>query len=288
MRGFPVFFVVLSLAVLVGCASAPTGLHRRAMADAVAAGQHWQKVEIEASPYTLTSYLPENPEGSGQIEDNILTVYIEGDGFAWSSPSRISSDPTPIDPIGLRLALAHPVGKVAYLARPCQYVDIENNSACSADTWTSHRFSGVVVDSCDKALSILLQMTSSSRLRLVGYSGGGAIAVLVAAKRKDVEQLVTVAGNLDHAKWVRKHNISSLTGSFNPIDFWQQLVGTPQVHLVGGKDSNIDIDITRSFLSAFPVDNKPRIRIYNEFTHVGGWVRNWAEIYKVNVIGLNN
>lgn len=53
---------------------------------------------------------------------DVLRVYIEGDGHAWQSRTRPSADPTPHNPVGLRLALADPSpAPLLYLARPCQY-----------------------------------------------------------------------------------------------------------------------------------------------------------------------
>ena len=34
----------------------------------------------------------------------LLTLYLEGDGRAWASRYRLSSDPTPVNPLALRLA----------------------------------------------------------------------------------------------------------------------------------------------------------------------------------------
>jgi len=39
---------------------------------------------------------------------------------AWLAVPRPSQDPTPVDPLALRLALVQPTGNAAYLARPCQ------------------------------------------------------------------------------------------------------------------------------------------------------------------------
>ena len=82
---------------------------------------------------------------------------------------------------------------------------------------------------------------------LVGYSGGGAVVALVAAGRTDVVKLTTVAGNLDHAEWTKKHMISPLSGSLNPADYWRRLVDIPQVHYVGGRDEIIGL--ARSIVS---------------------------------------
>ena len=52
---------------------------------------------------------------------NDLNIYLEGDGLAWVSRREPSRDPTPDNPIGLRLAAIDPAPNVIWLARPCQY-----------------------------------------------------------------------------------------------------------------------------------------------------------------------
>ncbi len=50
-----------------------------------------------------------------------MVVYIEGDGRAYVNRRTPSNDPTPGNPMALRLALADPSLRVLYLGRPCQY-----------------------------------------------------------------------------------------------------------------------------------------------------------------------
>ena len=80
-------------------------------------------------------------------DDGALTVYIEGDGFAWATRSRPSFNPTPKRPMGLELALGHPGGNVAYLARPCQFVGETEFRGCTPLAWTHARFSEAAVAS---------------------------------------------------------------------------------------------------------------------------------------------
>ena len=54
-----------------------------------------------------------------------------------------------------------------------------------------------VVRVSKQAIDTLKQQFQSEEIVLVGYSGGGAIAALVAARRADVADLISVAGNLD-------------------------------------------------------------------------------------------
>lgn len=153
--------------------------------------------------------------------------------MAWLSRDRPSLNPTPINPIGLKLALSHPDSNAIYIARPCQYTDLNR---CKISDWTKGRFSSSIVAAVNEAISVIKDRLGSESLILVGYSGGGAIATLIAAGRDDVKKLITVGGNLDHAIWTQHHRISPLTDSLNPIKFVDNLKDIPQWHFVGSND----------------------------------------------------
>src|SRR6056297_103827 len=68
-----------------------------------------------------------------------LVVFLEGDGFAWIDRATPSRDPTPHRPVALALAAASQQPAVAYLARPCQWVDGADRRGCDARWWTTHR-----------------------------------------------------------------------------------------------------------------------------------------------------
>lgn len=257
---------------LAACASLPTPMARRDTADALAARHGWQRVVLPAGNFELAAYLPDAPK-TGEV----LTVYIEGDGFAWLSPSQASSDPTPIDPVGLKLALAQRAGNAAYLGRPCQFVDAER-TGCSARYWTGQRFAPAVIAAEDRALDALKSRFQARRLTLVGYSGGGAVAALLAARRNDVARLVTVAGNLDPAAWARHHHVLPLTGSLNPADSIDALKEVQQWHFVGGRDAVVPPALVESFADRFPADRRPVVRIEPEFDHACCWVENWPRL----------
>jgi pimeloyl-ACP methyl ester carboxylesterase len=73
------------------------------------------------------------------------------------------------------------------------------------------------------------------RVRLVGGSGGGVLAALVAGRRGDVAGLVTVAAPLDLAAWTQSQGLSPLTPSLNPADS-PAMPDVPQAHLFGRYD----------------------------------------------------
>ena len=241
--------------------------------DATASAHHWQKLRLPSGKLVLTAYVPEQQKTS-----KILTIYIEGDGLAWLNRAVPSDDPTPNKALGLELALRHPDNAVAYLARPCQNVDPADWSQCREEFWTRRRFSPEVVEASAHAIDTLKTRTGAEKIILVGYSWGGAIAALVAANRRDVVQLITVAGNLDTAAWTALHRVEALTGSLNPADFWEKLQKIPQFHFVGGKDRIVPLAITESYLSRFPSGAKPESRLIPGFDHVCCWVEDWPEL----------
>lgn len=263
-----------------GCAALPSPQERLLTATQLTAAQNWQRLDLVAPPFVLTAFRPAQFEPENAVAGQTLTVYIEGDGLAWRSSTVIADDPTPINPMGLRLALRHPSEPVAYLARPCQYRTVEKQTACDNRFWTSHRFAPEVIEASSAAITQLKAMASASSLRLVGFSGGGAVAALVAARRHDVIHLITVAGNLDHASWTEHHLLTPLSGSLSPGDSWPTLSTIPQQHLVGGNDTVVGESVARAFQRRFPEGRQPAIRLFPAYNHDCCWEEAWPEIYR--------
>jgi pimeloyl-ACP methyl ester carboxylesterase len=257
---------------LNGCSTVPAPAERKIRADETAAAAGWTSQRIVAGDFVLAGYLsPVLQSGAA------LTIYIEGDGAAWLNRSTPSKDPTPVNPTGLNLALRHQRGPAAYLARPCQFVAGTDRHGCSVEYWTSARFAATIIDAEDIAIDILKVQTGAQRVVLVGYSGGGAVAALLASRRKDVDRLVTVAGNLDHATWTRLHGVEPLVGSLNPADEWRALVAIPQVHFVGSKDTVVDGRIASAYARRFP-EPRPRIVTVDGFDHACCWTEAWPRL----------
>jgi dienelactone hydrolase len=264
--------LILTCLSLSACATHSPAV-RLQQADKLAMNQHWQRESISTQTFDLITYVP------NRIATNkTLTIYIEGDGLAWLSRYRRSSDPTPKNPLALKLALRHPSGNVVYLARPCQFASEMQARNCSKKYWSSHRFAPEVISSTNEAITVFKNRLQARDIILVGYSGGAAVAALVSARRDDVKQLITVAGNLDHLAWTRLKNISPLSGSLNPADAWRKLVDIPQIHFVGSKDNIIDQAVTHSYQQHFPLDKKPQVRVIDGFDHHCCWSEHWAEL----------
>lgn len=265
------FFLPLWLA---SCASIPTPAERREHADRLASASGWQAVILPAGAFDLLSYLPVHHR-----QETHLTVYIEGDGFAWASPRRPSDDPTPREPLALRLALAHPGGNAAYLARPCQFVRAKR-AACLQRYWTQARYAEDVVVSIRLAIDQLKRRFGAQRLTLVGYSGGAAVAALVAQRSGDVGQLITVAGNLDHAGWSHHHRLDPLAESLNPADHADKLAGLAQIHFIGGSDAVIPPDIAYRWPLPFRGRHDANLRVIEGYDHRCCWSEHWPQHYE--------
>ena len=188
-----------------------------------------------------------------------LWIVIEGDGYAWKSASIPSSNPTPHDPVGWRLATSLHADNVLYLARPCQYLSEEELKACSASDWTDGRFAQKWVVMMNEAIFQIKKRYGYSEIILVGYSGGGTMAALIAARRTDVSLFISVASPLDIGAWSTYHHVSPLTRSLDPKDVLTQLSTLPQIHIVGTKDSVVPPFLVHDFVAHYTSQKNVRI-----------------------------
>jgi dienelactone hydrolase len=261
---------------LAGCA-APDVSGRKELARQQAEERGWSEHIIDAGDFSLAVWTGPSTGAA------ILTVYLEGDGFAWATPSKPSFNPTPKNPVGLALALAHPAAAgsdAAYVARPCQYVDLEQEEACEPRAWTRDRFSETVVGAINEAVTVVKLRSGADRVELVGYSGGGAVAALVASRRDDVVRFVSIAAPLDHGLWTRSRGLTPLYGSLDPVDIAAALGSLTQLHYVGAEDPVIGSDLAESFRSRQPSAAPVRIVVVPGFDHRCCWADAWEDLYQ--------
>jgi pimeloyl-ACP methyl ester carboxylesterase len=199
-----------------------------------------------------------------------LRVYIEGDGRAWVTSSQPSADPTPLNAMVINMAATDPA-PAAYLARPCQFV---GNINCRPAVWTDRRFSRETIDSMSSALDALKQRFRVEQFELVGYSGGAAVALILAGERDDVFQLQTIAGNVDPVAWVRAKGLSPLSGSLDPLDYSAKLRTVPQRHFVGSADEVIAPSLVRGYARKVRAQCLEIIEV--SATHHDGYIAAWA------------
>lgn len=209
-----------------------------------------------------------------------LVVYIEGDGRAWDRKNILSSDPTPQDPVSLKLAINDPRSFVLYLARPCQFLSKTNLEKCSSKYWSTYRYSNAVVESINEAISITKLQSKASSIEVIGFSGGGVVAMLVASLRNDVSRIVTVAANIDHEAWSQWHGVTQLEGSLIPMENLSALQDISQLHLWGSKDKIVPFETQESFLEKSALFESFTYKVMPNFTHHCCWVDQWREILR--------
>jgi len=264
--------------VLSGCQSFSEIIDYSHYGNRIAAESGFTKEYVKTDSFTITTYKKINNSGEP------ITFYIEGDGLSWISKTRISRDPTPKDPIGLKLALNDDSDNVIYVARPCQFSTYMDSLCKDNSYWTNKRFSEEVVASLNQAITKLTLRYQVKGVHLVGYSGGGAVAVLIAARRYDVLSLRTVAGNLDHMALNNYHNVSQMPESLNPIDVVAQIKGLPQYHFLGAEDEIVPGFIVDGFVEAVGDDSCVQTAVLDGVGHKKGWVAQWADLLKKPIV----
>lgn len=270
-RGLPLATVVL----LAACAGLPGEGSRLTKAQDIAAQGHLTRRVIPTGPFDITLFTKMDAPGQP------ISVYIEGDGLAWLSRTRPSGDPSPTNPIALRLAAADLGPNVIYMARPCQY---SRGAQCAIPYWTQKRFAPEIIAAMDTALNRVLGESEHGKIRLIGFSGGGAVAALMAAKRDDVLDLRSVAGNMNPAAHSMLHKVSPLDGSLNPVDFAATLRHIPQHHFIGGADKNIPVSLYESYATALGDTACTAHTVIPGITHEKGWDDAWGRLQSITPI----
>lgn len=229
--------------------------------------------DIPAAPFVIRAY-----ERVDKPSLRTVRVYIEGDGLAWLGRSKPSPDPTPINPVALSLAQADSYPNLIYLARPCQYNRMKDGAACPDDYWKGARFAPVVIDALNTALDDIKRRYAFQKLELIGFSGGAAVALLLAARRGDVVNLRTVVGVLDTEVFSRIHEVSPLVQSLNPAAVAGRIATIPQLHFTGGRDETVPKGVYESFRRATGSSRCVRHMEVAEATHESGWAARWPTL----------
>nr|WP_240655548.1 alpha/beta hydrolase [Paraburkholderia phosphatilytica] len=261
---------LLFAGALSGCAT----LDRDAHADALAEPAQLHRQLVDTGGFVLTAFARISQPGKP------LRVYIEGDGVAWLSRTEPSLDPTPREAEGLALAAQDPSPNVVYLARPCQFTPMAMNPRCGIPYWTGKRFAADVIESMNDAVSRFAGQTPGQPVELVGYSGGGAVAVLIAARRTDVASIRTVAGNLDDEFVNRLHDVSPMPESENPIDFARRVATIPQVHFSGADDDVVPPSVAQRFVNATGTRCAQAMTI-PDLSHDSDWSSRWPALLEI-------
>jgi alpha/beta hydrolase fold len=200
-------------------------------------------------------------------------IYLDGDGSAWIAQRWASANPTPRNTLILRL-MKQDNATSLYLGRPC-YHGFSQTFPCNAKLWTSHRYSPTVINSMVAAINNLINEYKSRPIILIGYSGGGTLALLLAEHFPNIAGIITIAANLDINAWTDYHGYSTLFGSLNPAQKKPLQNRIFQLHLAGGRDSNIPVSQIKSFVTR---QSSAQLLIFDDYDHHCCWEEIWPSI----------
>ncbi len=260
---------IFTTLIIIGCAAPAT--------DKLAIQNNFKKIYIQTDKFNLASY----QKILKSRED--VNIYIEGDGNAWVGRHRLSADPSPRYGTLMQLATLDPNSNVVYLARPCQYSPQDLKTVCNSKYWCLARYSQEVVSALNNAISQIKLQSNSSHVNLIGYSGGGALAVLITSQRNDVASIRTVAGNLDLKTMDGIHNTTPLSESLDPLAVALKVNHIPQLHFVGGKDYIVPEIVAKNFVKAGDLDNAAVV-VIKKAAHATEWHKHWLELLQLECI----
>ncbi len=278
MRGFDKKYLMLSLFLCSACQSVmlgtPTVSERTLTAQKIAQSAQMQRQDIPTIyGYKLASWRKIS------ATDQPINLYIEGDGLAWLSKRTPSLNPTPTNPVALRLAKEDPNPNVVYLARPCQYITWEDNPSCHIESWTSERFSVDIIHTMNMAMDSIAKQYEGATFNLIGFSGGANIAGIIAAERSDVLSLRTVSGNIDNNFFTAFHKVSAMPLSLNMADNAGGSLSTmPQYHFIAENDKYVPAVIFENYAKKLTSSSCLQSEIVKGTTHSEGWAERWVSL----------
>ena len=241
---------------------------RMAKIDGFARGNGLSKGEVKGGDFVFTYY-----RGNKLHKEFPVRIYIEGDGAAFIGGVP-SNNPTPKTINMLRLASLDPRPNVIYLGRACQYTPMHKNPACNKDQWHEGRFSEQVVSSMSEAVASL---SKSSPVELIGFSGGGGLVVLIAARSNNIKSITSLAGNLDHVEFNNHHGAWPMSNSLNPIDYVDLVRHIPQLHISGADDKRVPPFIAEKYVKKAS-SSCVKHKVLEGVSHNKHWEEYWEEI----------
>lgn len=272
------FLLLLVLVQVTGCGAATTAqiwdnLLQQANDDG------FKATSFTTKPFILTGLMKGHLGASSE-----LVVYLEGDGRGIIN-GRISRDPSPHLVMGYELARFDPAPSVLYLARVGQFQPSYAGTAYQP-YWANKRLARESVEAASQALDQAKVLLGATHLHLIGYSGGGGLALLLAEQRRDVLSVATVAGLLDIRWWVEKQKFLPLVGSLNPADKVATIANLPQVHFFGTRDTIIPPDMSAHFQTLTSFTNFQRVEMNTD--HWAHWVELWPSLLEDYLVPLRS
>lgn len=258
-------FWIISLGFLVaiaGCSSPVAKLQAQAEQFGL------QTLELSGDVFRMTAFYQPSTMPSQRLH-----VYLEGDGRPWLHGNWPAEEPTTHASLMLPL-MALDNGAALYLGRPC-YNGHAKDAGCNDKLWTSARYGELVVNAMAVALQQFCRLHDIRQLVLIGHSGGGTLALLLAERLPQTRLIVTLAGNYDIDAWTDHHGYLRLTESINPAH--KPETGIEEWHFLGAEDKTVPPHL---FPTALQQRSHSHVEVLPEVSHQAGWLEVWSGILK--------
>lgn len=226
----------------------------------------FQRQHVEGTEFRHATFGPSEHSAA-----SVLHVYLEGDTSPRMASRYWPPDPTPHQPLMLELMAMDPSPSLL-LGRPCQHGP---GPACSTSVWTVERYGERLVASLVVALERARVSHGAEEVVLIGYSGGGALAMLMAERVPETRAVITLAGNLDTEAWAEHHDYFPLALSLNPADRPPLDASIVQIHLIGERDERVPPSLTGHVIAR---QRGAKILSYADFDHACCWESVWPDV----------
>ena len=200
---------------------------------------------------------------------------MEGDGITWVNFRYPAKNPNSKMLIALQL-MTLDSHKSIYINRPC-YGYAEMPSSCDTDNWTFGRYSSAVVASLNQAIDQALKRLKAQDIVLIGHSGGGTLAMLLAQQRQDVKAVITLAANLDHNAWSREMGYVPLHNSEDLQSYPHLPVEVQRFHYAAAKDKYVPAELVAA---AAAQDPWAKFFLMENFDHHCCWQKIWPKVLR--------
>ena len=132
-----------------------------------------------------------------------------------------------------------------------------------------------MIDAMAQALKRIASEQGYAHVVLIGYSGGGTLAMLLAEQVPNVVAVVTIAGNLDPDEWARHHDYSPLWTSLNPSSRTPLPPAIFQLHVAAENDGIVPAEMV---LRAAAHQHDPEIMLVPGADHACCWLEMWPSV----------
>lgn len=261
--------VIFTALFLLGCSSDQMRINK---AFDLAEKNHYQASIIKTSIFPIQIFYQAH-------NSKHAIIYLEGDGLVLNKYGEIALNPTPTDPMALRLACVDKRNFTKIVIhRPYHFIKSENPDS---RYWTTARYSPEVITSILDTIRSCQERFHFETIELVAYSGGACVALLLAPSLKNLQRIVSFAGNLDHKSWTFYHGTQPLFESLDPMKNIQTLRKIPQIHFLGSSDTNTTIDLGLAYKQKINSDKVVIVPI-DHFEHDS----NWSSVWKKQIMKL--